>query len=128
RVGGGRIQAQGDGTPAAGWSVRAQVDAVDPAALHSALAAQPVRGTVALKVDGARTAADPAAPPGISFDAALRALPARRGTGDDWALALDELAARGRWSDGLLTLASLRVAGPDLLLQGRLRLQPRTLA
>lgn len=151
QVGGGRIESTGSwsapspatadtagattpAAPAAGdgngrWRVDTRIDGVDPARLHTQLAAFPVDGTA--RVSGAGSA--------IDFEAELKA----RAKGDGaarradesgaslqarelQALRLRDLLANGRWDDGLLTLKRLRVRTEEAELAGSAQLHPTT--
>ncbi len=124
RIGGGELQAQGEWRGADGWTVDGKLSRIDPAALHSAMAAVPVSGSAQLHGKGQD----------VSFDVALKAanVPAstrrKRGTGElsatVQALELREAAARGRWNAGLLTLPAFDVRTADARARGSLELRP----
>ena len=109
------------------WSIDTRIQGVNPAALHTQLAAFPVDGTA--KVQGAGAA--------IDFDVALQAratrgtAPARRGESTSQALARDLRAVRlrdalatGRWADGELRLSQLRVRTDEAELAGSGQFRP----
>lgn len=99
----------------AGWAVRAQIDGVDPAGLHSQLAALPLDGSVTAHGEGAA----------IAFEGALQARAQARATNDLQALRLQTLSATGRWADATLTLQQLRLRTADARLDASARIQPR---
>ncbi|MFT3779625.1 MAG: translocation/assembly module TamB domain-containing protein [Ottowia sp.] len=128
QLGGGTLESSGRwaGT-AGGWKIDTRINAVNPAALHTQLAAFPVDGTA--QVSGAGSA--------IDFDAALqaraqRADPPRRAgetaaqalARDLRALRLKDAQATGRWDQGLLTLSRLRVRTDEAELAGQARVHP----
>lgn len=117
RVAGGTLQASGHWAHAADarWQIDARAADIDPARLHSRLAAAPIGGTA--RVDGIGAALD--------FDAALQArAPARpAATAATGALqALRSAQARGRWADDWLTLQQLDVRAANAQLAGTARL------
>ena len=117
-LGGGSLQAQGrwSGT---GWTADGSLRGIDPAALHTRLAASPLGGKLQLRQEGRA----------ITFDAALQSEgPARPAATNKGVPPLDlrELAAQGSWSDGLLTLPALRLRTSDSLLRGSLTARPET--
>lgn len=127
QAGGGRIEGSGGWHGDKGWNFRGEVAAVDPAQLHSALAALPLSGPIKLEGEGEA----------VDFDVALtagraRARPARGDTlgAAVGALELREATAKGRWADGTVSLAPLRVRTSDALLEGNVRagLQARSVS
>ena len=111
----------------AGWALDTRIQGVNPAALHTQLAAFPLDGTA--KVQGAND--------GIDFDVQLQAratrgtAPARKGESASAALArnlhaihLRDMLATGRWASGELTLQALRVRTDEAELAGNGRVQP----
>lgn len=126
QVGDGRIESSGRWAGATagrseGWQIDTRIQGLNPAELHTQLAAFPLDGTA--KVSGAGTA--------IDFDTALQAraqraaAPARAGETAAQALARDlhalhlrDLLASGRWDQGLLTLRQLRVRSDEAELAG----------
>ena len=121
---GGRIQAQGRLEDAAsvnalsGWQVQAQLQNIDPAALHSQLA--PVRLEGEIKVNAAQQVA--------VFDTLLRPSPTQGAASPLRGLRLQSVLAKGRWDGGWLQLQELNVQTDDAKLQGRFDLQPATRA
>ena len=117
QVGGGEIEARGDWRAGA-WTVDAQVRKVDPSALHGMLAPMTVSGKAQ-----ARQRAQ-----AIEFDVDLQGQPRqgrerqdRKPDGVAAAVAtlqLQQLLAKGQWSDGTVTLDSLRARASDALLVG----------
>jgi len=116
-LGGGSLQAQGRWSEQ-GWSADGTLRGVDPAALHTKLAASALGGKLDLRQDGKA----------IAFDAALLASgpsrPAARKKGGVAPLDLRELTARGTWADGVLAVPALRVRTSDSLLRGALTARP----
>ena len=120
--------ASGSTTAAGGdWRLDTRIDGINPAGLHSQLAAFALDGTA--RVWGAGSA--------IDFDLALQAreqrasAPRRQGESaaqararELQALRLRDAAAQGRWALGLLTLDSLRVRTDDAQLAGRAQWRP----
>ena len=128
QLAGGTLQAQGrwaapQASAADGpWQLDARLEGINPAALHTQLAAFPLDGTARASGQGEA----------IDFDAALQARPqqAPARAGNDplarelQALRLRDLAATGRWADGTLALSRLRLRTADAELSGSARLQP----
>jgi translocation and assembly module TamB len=113
---GGSLQAEGrwSGT---GWVADGSLRGIDPAALHTRLAASALGGKLQVRQEGKA----------IAFDAALQSEgPARTVTPKKGVAPLDlrELTAQGTWSEGLLTVPSLRLRTSDALLQGSLTARP----
>ena len=112
---------------ASGWALDTRIQGINPAALHTQLAAFPIDGTA--KVQGAAG--------GIDFDVQLQArstrtaTPARRGESAAQALARDlravhlrDATATGRWADGELALNALRVRTDEAELAGNAHVRP----
>ena len=124
RVGGGTIQSRGRwAAPASGqldaaqgaWQIDTRIDGVNPAALHTQLAALPIDGTA--KVAGAGAA--------IDFDAALQTRPSAKPLAHDLHLLhLRDLLAAGRWEQGLLTFDRLRLRTDEAELAGQASVRP----
>lgn len=102
-----------------GWSFEGRVADVDPARLHTQLAALPLSGPVKLAGEGQK----------VDFDLDLRTQ-SPRGTrapglaADAGALQLRDVLAQGRWSGTALTLAQLQVRTSDASLEGAGEWQP----
>jgi translocation and assembly module TamB len=117
-LGGGTLQASGtwDGAAGARWRIEARATGIDPARLHSRLAALPLDGAASAEGQGAA----------IDFDARLQARApgsAKAAAGKlSAALRLRSASARGRWADGWLTLRQLDVRSDDARAAGRARL------
>ncbi|MFC5498026.1 translocation/assembly module TamB domain-containing protein [Caenimonas terrae] len=115
-MGGGSVQAEGRWS-GDGWTADGSIRNVNPAALHSKLAASSLGGKLQLRQQGK----------GIAFDAALTAdgpaRPAKLAAGVA-PLDLRELTAQGNWSEGVLELPALRLRTSDALLQGALTARP----
>lgn len=144
RLAGGEITASGQWsqaapatasptTPAApvaagtqGWQVQAMLKNINPAALHTQLAALPVDGRADVKGQAGA----------IEFDAAVAAsgktaAPPTRSTRSDRsannplaALRLRDASATGRWAGDTLTLSALQLRTDDAVLAGTLQVQP----
>ncbi|MBC7470667.1 MAG: translocation/assembly module TamB domain-containing protein, partial [Ramlibacter sp.] len=114
-LGGGSLQAEGRWSGADGWTAEGSLRNVDPAALHTKLAARPLGGKLQAHQKGKT----------IAFDVALQAdagpAPSHKG---DALLELRELAAQGSWADGLLTLPALRLRTSDASLSGSAMARP----
>jgi translocation and assembly module TamB len=128
-IAGGRLQAQGKlsgaeahaATPAtalSGWQGQATLQNVNPAALHSKLAAA--------RMDGQLNAT--AVRQGIDFDVLLKPSPRQPPASQLKGLRLKSALAKGRWADGTLSLATLQLQTDDALLQGQLEVQPTSKA
>lgn len=111
------------------WQVDARISGINPAALHTQLAAFPLDGT-------AQVTGQAQGQPGIGFELALQARaqraapPARVGQTAAQALARDlhalrlrDASATGHWADGLLQLQALRVRTSDAELSGSAQLR-----
>lgn len=131
RLGAGELRANGQWQQGAkGWSVKGILSGIDPAALHSQMAAAPLGGRVDVRQEGAA----------ILFDADLQASGispkgrAARGANQPeiaaviGALELRKVTAQGRWMDGRLSLPALLVRTTDARLQGTLDLTPQARA
>jgi len=129
QLGGGRLRATGQWQGGdAGWVLHGDLSKVDPAALHTRLAAAPLAGRVDVRQDGAA----------IAFDAVLRGdgrapkkRPQRRAGPSAPAVAALEfrqISAKGRWAGGRLSLPALALRTSDASLQGSVELEPKTLA
>ena len=109
--------------PDAGWQVQATLDNINPAALHSQMAALPIDGKATVSGEGEA----------IDFDVNLRTddaastaqkAAASQLTRDLRELKLRDASAKGRWADGRLSLSSLRVRTDDAELSGALDVRP----
>ncbi len=105
QLAGGTLRAEGRWAPAADapWRIDAHASGIDPARLHTQLAALPLDGSARVQGTGAA----------IDFDLALQARAAAP-SGDaltrQWqALRLQAASARGQWAGGLLTLRQLQL-------------------
>ncbi|WP_051237439.1 translocation/assembly module TamB domain-containing protein [Ottowia thiooxydans] len=104
------------------WQIVTSLNGIDPARLHTKLAPFPIDGRAT--ASGAGTA--------IDFDVALQARANRQATPatrsgdtaakalarDIYALRVQSAAAQGRWQEGLLRIANLRVRTSDAELTG----------
>ncbi|MDB5945375.1 MAG: hypothetical protein JWQ33_401 [Ramlibacter sp.] len=118
-LGGASLQAEGSWSGTSGWQAEGSLRNVDPAALHSKLAAAPLGGPFQVRQDGER----------IAFDAALRSAGPpravqRRQRGSVPLLELRELTAQGSWAAGVLVLPHLTLRTTDASLQGSLTARP----
>lgn len=97
-----------------GWTFDGRVADIDPAKLHTSLAALPVSGPIQLSGEGQR----------VDFDVDLRARTAHAPddahgiAADAVALQLRDVLAQGRWSGTTLSLAQLQVHTSDASLEG----------
>ena len=118
RLAGGTLQASGHWASAADarWQVDARAADIDPARLHSQLAAAPLGGTAQVQGQGAA----------LDFTLALQARPAPAATATSGsglrALNLRSANTRGRWAEGWLTLQQLDVRAGHAQLAGQARL------
>ncbi|MBC7603547.1 MAG: translocation/assembly module TamB domain-containing protein [Ramlibacter sp.] len=117
----GRWQQPVAGESQAAWIVNGTVDGVDPAALHTQMAATPVGGVFEVRQEGAA----------IAFDADLRgngrnAQPAAAAkvAAPVAPVALARLKANGRWAGGLLSLPTFEARTRDASAVGSLELRP----
>ena len=112
---------------ATGWALETRLQGINPAALHTQLAAFPVDGTATVQGMG----------DAIDFDVQLQAratrgtAPARKGETAAQALARDlravhlrDALATGRWAGGELSLQTLRVRTDEAELAGNGRFHP----
>lgn len=118
-LGGGTLQAQGQWSGPSGWKADGSLSNVDPAALHTRLAARPLGGKVQVRQQDKS----------IAFELALLSdgqgpPPKPPASGTAPPLELRELTTQGSWSGGVLTLPSLRVRTSDALLRGSLTARP----
>jgi translocation and assembly module TamB len=125
RLGGGEITASGQwsetsaaAASAQDWQAQALLKNINPAALHTHLAALPLDGRADLSGNAGA----------INFDASLKASGAKaaatRSTSPLGSLRLRDAAAKGRWSGDTLTLTALQVRSDDAALTGAVELQP----
>jgi translocation and assembly module TamB len=119
RLGGGRINARGEWSGETAWQVQGTLRSINPAAVHTAMAALPLSGRATLKGEGKA----------IAFDTDLRAAgPARANPSaapelaSVGALELRSLTARGRWAGSELALPLLQVRTGDAKLDAALDL------
>lgn len=119
-VGGGTVQARGQWNGEDAWTVQGTLEGVDPAAVHTAMAAVPVSGRVGLRGEGSA----------ISFNAELAASGRARGrSGNEMDAAIDalelrSLQVRGRWAGDALSLPLLVVRTADARADAALELRP----
>jgi translocation and assembly module TamB len=114
RAAGGTVDASGEMRGTDAWTLQAQLARIDPAAIHTNFAAVPIAGTVQLGGKGA----------GVDFDVDVKSA----GAAPKSAIARLELRsarAKGRWSDGTLSLPTLDVRTSDASVQASLELQPQ---
>jgi translocation and assembly module TamB len=131
RIGGGQLRATGEWrADSDAWVLTGEVARVDPAALHTNLAAVPLSGPIDVRHEAGA----------FDFEVALKTLqqrarpPPRRRTpaptvaGAARALELRQVEAKGRWAQGRLQLPRLEVRSRDALLQGSVEVEPHTQA
>jgi translocation and assembly module TamB len=126
-IGGGQLQAQGQWQQAgpagaagarSGWQGGVQLQGINPAALHSRLAAAAVDGRLSAR----------AVRQAIEFDAQLHPAGRQPRASGLQGLRLKTASAQGRWAAGTLSLQALQVQTDDARLQGQLDFQPATRA
>jgi translocation and assembly module TamB len=129
QLGGGQIRASGQWRSGADvWTMHGDVTRVDPAALHSKIAAVPVSGRVDVQQAGKAIEFDLGLQGSARAPKKMAARPrteAARVTAAVRALELRQVVATGRWADGRLSLPKLEVRTSDASLQGALELQPQ---
>ncbi|MBU2287417.1 MAG: translocation/assembly module TamB domain-containing protein, partial [Gammaproteobacteria bacterium] len=114
RAGGGRIEAQGQWSPAPSpWQAEATVTGVRPGQLHTQLAGAPISGTLKAEQQG----------DALDFDLALRAQGGAAGATALEGLGLDRVLASGRWQNQVLDLNTLRVEAEGASIEGKLQLR-----
>lgn len=131
----GRISAQAHYRAAQGWQAKWQVQQLNLAAIHSAVQAEPLQGTLALQADlqqpqQPQPQAAPKAPTHsadsttpakhllqapVAFQATLQSVPGR----DAKLLRFDEIKLQGRWHDQLAQLTRILVRSRGGSLQGQ---------
>jgi len=110
---GGHVVVQGRVTGPSGWQAQATLQNINPAALHTQLAAARVDGQVSASAEHKA----------IEFDTRLQASAKQPDASRLQGLHLKNASAKGRWVDGLLSLQTLQVQTSDALLQGELEVQ-----
>lgn len=122
-LGGGRMKASGQWKPGdAGWTLRADLVGVDPAALHTQLAAAPVGGRVDLRQDGGTIAFDL----GLKGGGRAAKAPSRRGARAKKVpvrIEIRQVKANGRWADGHLSVPVFALVASDATLHGAIDAQ-----
>ncbi|HEY3048687.1 MAG TPA: DUF490 domain-containing protein, partial [Polaromonas sp.] len=124
QLGGGELQASGEWRSATAqpqaWQLQATLQGLDPAMLHSQLAALPLDGRATVRSQGAA----------VGFDASVRATGTvvSQSPGALHLLQLREASATGSWNaqqaGGTLRLSALRVRSDEAELSGQLEAQP----
>jgi translocation and assembly module TamB len=125
-LGGGEVKATGrwSGGKAGDWTVQAQVDHVDPSALHSQAAGAPLGGKAQARQDQGAIAFDVALQArGAAPKRPARAAKAKGVAADLGALDLRQVTAQGRWKDGHLSLPMIDVRAADASLHGALEIE-----
>lgn len=117
-LGGGRADGRGRWAEN-GWQLEGRVQDVNPAALHTQLAPQPLSGPLRVQARG----------DALDFGFDLQAAGETRPAPPDpdrplLALTLRRLQAEGRWQAGWLNLSQLHLRTADASLQGRLTARP----
>ncbi|MDO9115514.1 MAG: translocation/assembly module TamB domain-containing protein [Polaromonas sp.] len=111
-------------TPAAAgaqdWQVQATLKNINPAALHTQLAALPVDGRADVKGQAGAIVFDA----GLAASGKTAAPPTRTTNGALTALRLRDASATGRWAGDTLTLSTLQLRADDAELAGTLEVQP----
>jgi len=123
QLGGGRMKASGQWKPGdAGWTLRGDLVNVDPAALHTRLAAAPVGGRVDVREDGGTIAFDL----GLKGSGRTAKAPRQRGARAKNAparLEILQVKASGRWAGGLLSVPIFALVASDATLHGSIEAQ-----
>ena len=120
----GRILAQGalgDATSLgalSAWKVQAQLQAINPALIHSELA--PARLSGELRASASNQA--------IAFDTTLQPSGVQPASSPLQGLRFQSVAAKGQWTGGWLQLQNLDVKTDDARLQGQVDFQPTNVA
>jgi translocation and assembly module TamB len=128
QLGGGKMHAAGQWEAGSeGWTLKGDVTGVDPAALHSRMAAAPLSGRVDVRQDGGAITFDLGlqGSRGASKTVARRRTDAPKATAAMRPLELRQVVASGRWVDGRLSLPKLDVRMQDASLRGALELEPK---
>ncbi len=113
RVGGGRITAEGEWSPAPEpWQAKAIVTGVRPGELHTELAGAPISGRLTASQKG----------DAIDFDVALQAQGGAGGSALK-GFGLDRALAQGQWKDQVLDLRTLRVEAERASVEGKLQVR-----
>ncbi|MDR2127568.1 MAG: translocation/assembly module TamB domain-containing protein [Burkholderiaceae bacterium] len=101
------------GQDARPWQIQIALTSINPALLHSALAADPIDGTASASVS---VAGGP-----IRFEAKLQAHAEARAAAASGkpVFHLREASAQGTWRDGLLQLTQLHASAGDAVLEGK---------
>ncbi|MEO8249314.1 MAG: translocation/assembly module TamB domain-containing protein [Burkholderiales bacterium] len=113
--------------PAEGWKVEATLDRINPAALHTQMAALPIDGKATASGAGEAISFDVALRPsagGAGGSASTASASAQQLTEDLRRLQLRNVNAIGRWSDGRLSLSKLELRTEDATLTGALDVRP----
>jgi len=110
---GGRVLVQGQ-LAGAGWQGRAELQRINPAALHSQLAAAAVDGRLDAR----------AVQQAIEFEARLQPSANQPRASALKGLRLQHAHAQGRWAAGTLSLQALQLQTDEAQLQGQLEVQP----
>jgi translocation and assembly module TamB len=128
KLGGGQMRAAGQWRAGSdGWTLKGQVNGVDPGALHSRMAAAPLSGrvdaqqeagTIGFDLELTGSARASKAPPRRRTEATKAAAAVR-------ALELRHVLAHGRWADGRLSLPTLQLRTRDASLRGSLEAVPQ---
>ena len=113
--GDGHITGEAQYQPAQGWSGQIKLQQLDLAAIHSAVQAEPLQGTV-----NARSILSPGqslqeAP--LQFDAAIQSVAGR----DSNLLRFDTITVQGRWHEQVAQLSTILVRSRGGTLQGQAR-------
>jgi len=106
----GAIGKNGKATAISGWQAQATLQNINPAAIHTQLAAA--------RIDGQLTAT--ATPQAIEFDARLQPSAKQPDASRLQGLHLKNAVAKGRWADGTLSVQTLLLQTSDASVQGQL--------
>jgi translocation and assembly module TamB len=128
KLGAGTVQASGEWRGQDEWAVKGKLTNVDPAAVHSVMAAVPVSGRADLEGQGKAIAFEVE----LKANQAAKPAPKKAGTNELTAavraVELRDFGARGTWSDGLLTLPRLDARTTDATLHASGEVRPQAQA
>lgn len=110
QLGGGRMKATGQWKPGkAGWTLRGDLQDVDPAALHTKLAAAPLGGHVDLRQEGSAVVFD------LGLKGSGRGARAKKAAAR---LEILQVKASGRWAGGQVSVPVFALVASDATLHG----------
>lgn len=128
KLAGGTVQASGEWRGDDGWTVKGKLSGIDPGAVHTAMAHLPVSGRADLDGQGKAVAFDVDLKASGAAKSAPKKTKPNEAAAAVRALELRDVSARGRWSDGLLTLPRLEVHTKDATLHASGEARPQSLS